>query len=369
MSSLMIRSNIWRICFTLAIGISTKALPQPLKLPRPISPFMSSTQTIGIAKVTVNYSRPAVKGRKIWGSLVPYGWNIQTPGSGNPAPWRAGANENTTISLSHDATIEGKNVPAGTYGLFFAVNEDNSAELVLSKNSRSWGSFYYDEKEDLLRAKVSLRDHEFTEMLTYDFINVTKGSGELVLNWEKKQFPVKIQFEVDQIVITDVKDQLRGPAGFAADPYIEAAFYAFTNNIDLEQAMRWVDQALVLDPGNFDALRVKSRILVRNGKAAESEKMMKDAIANATESELIEYGYSLLSLGLYDKAITMFTDNASRFGRSANLWDSLGEAYEMKGDKVNAIKNFKKALALNPPPNVRANSEKHLRELETNAGR
>jgi tetratricopeptide (TPR) repeat protein len=349
--------------YLLLLIVPISVFAQPISTPRPLSPAISTTQTIGIAKTTISYSRPAVKGRKIWGELVPYGLNVQPFGAGNPAPWRAGANENTTINLSHDATIEGKKVTAGTYGLFFIVNDESSAELILSKNSSSWGSFYYDQSEDEMRAKIQVRDHEFTEWLTYDFTNLTKSSAELVLNWEKKQFPVKIEFAVDEIVMSKAKDELRGPAGFTPDAYITAAFYAFQNNVDLEQAMKWVDKALEIDPGNFDALRVKSRILVRNGRAAEADQMMKDAIAQASESDIINYSYSLINLGLHDKAINVLTSNTARFPKSANIFDSMGEAYALKGDKPNAIKSFKKALSMNPSANVKANSEKYLKEL------
>ena len=94
--------------------ISLKAVSQPITTPRTPSPAASVTQTIGISTVAVNYSRPSVKGREIWGKLVPYGWNVQGFGAGNSAPWRAGANENSTIRFSHDAMVEGKSVPAGT---------------------------------------------------------------------------------------------------------------------------------------------------------------------------------------------------------------------------------------------------------------
>src|SRR5215510_11861569 len=109
-------------------SISLTVVAQPITTPRTPSPGASVSQTIGISTVTVNYSRPSVKGREIWGKLVPYGWNLEPGGNGNPAPWRAGANENTTIAFSHDASVEGKAVPAGVYGLFFAVNQDNTAE-------------------------------------------------------------------------------------------------------------------------------------------------------------------------------------------------------------------------------------------------
>src|SRR6185369_1586283 len=124
--------------------------------PRTPSPASTVSQTIGISTVSVNYSRPSVKGREVWGALVPYGWNVQAFGAGNSAPWRAGANENTVLKLSHPATIEGHSVPAGSYGLFFVINKDNTGEVILSKDSRSWGSFFYDPKQDQLRAKIQL---------------------------------------------------------------------------------------------------------------------------------------------------------------------------------------------------------------------
>src|SRR3977135_1231092 len=127
--------------------ISTTAWTQ-VTTPRVPSPAASVSQTIGISPVNINYSRPSVKGREVWGKLVPFGWNVQAFGAGNSAPWRAGAHENTTISVSHDAKVEGKDVPAGEYGLFFIINEDNTGEVILSKDYRSWGSFFYDAKND-----------------------------------------------------------------------------------------------------------------------------------------------------------------------------------------------------------------------------
>ena len=113
-------------------AIMWQAIAQPITTPRPASPAASITQTIGISTVKVDYSRPAVKGREIWGTLVPYGWNVEGFGAQNEAPWRAGANENTVITLSHPVTIEGKMVPAGSYGLFFTINADNTGDQRVS---------------------------------------------------------------------------------------------------------------------------------------------------------------------------------------------------------------------------------------------
>lgn len=342
--------------------ISATSNSQGITTPRIPSPAAVVTQTIGISTITINYSRPAVKGREVWGNLVPYGWVVQGFGAGNEAPWRAGANENTTIKLSHDAKIEGQTVPAGTYGLFYVINKDNSGELVLSKDSRSWGSFWYNPKQDLLRAKIQIRDIPHTELLTYDFSNTTKNTVELDLNWEKKQFPVKIEFDVDNIVMANATEELKGPTGFNWQGYSSAANYALQNKINYEQALKWIDQAIAQNSA-FPTLNIKANLLKEMGKTAESDKMMKDAISIATENELNLYGYQLMNQGNHDKAIEIFILNTQRHPKSANTWDSLGEAYVTKGDKKNAVINFKKSLTMNPPANTKANSEKYLKQL------
>src|SRR5689334_3336992 len=142
-------TSLKNLLLLIATAICVTSWGQGITTPNP-SPAAQTTQTIGISTVTVNYSRPSVKGREVWGQLVPYGLNLQPNGNGVPAPWRAGANENTTIAFSNDATVEGKPVHAGVYGLFFVVNQDNTAELILSSDHQSWGNFFYDPSHDLL---------------------------------------------------------------------------------------------------------------------------------------------------------------------------------------------------------------------------
>ena len=340
--------------------ISGAAFSQGITVPRTPSPAATVSQTIGISTVSVKYSRPAVKGREIWGSLVPYGWNPL--GNGTLAPWRAGANENTVIQFSHAANVEGQAVPAGSYGLFFVVNNDNTGEVILSKDSRSWGHFFYNPKQDQLRAKIQLRSIPNTELLTYDFENTTKTSAELVLNWEKKQFPVKIEFAVDDIVMANAAEELKGPIGFNWQGYASAADYAAQNKVNYEKASQWIDRALAQD-SSFTTLAIKSELLNAMGKNSEAQKIMNDLIAGATEIELNNYGYRLLNQREYDKAIEVLILNTQRYPKKANTWDSLGEAYAKKGDKKNAIINFKKSLSSNPPAIVKANSEKYLKQL------
>src|SRR5690606_15611646 len=238
----------------------------------------------------------------------------------------------TIITLSHDARIEGKSVPAGSYGLFFVINEDNSGEVVLSKDYRSWGSYWYDPSHDQLRAPITIRDNAMTELLTYDFVNLNKSSAELVLNWEKKQFPVKIEFAVDEIVMANAREELKGMKGFSWQSYSSAANYALQNNINLDEGLDWINQAIT---GNrsFVTLNTKAGILSAIGKAEEAGKLREEATKLATEVELNNYGYQLLNQGKHDEAIKVLTLNTERYPKSANVWDSLGEAYALKGDE------------------------------------
>ncbi|HTF17691.1 MAG TPA: DUF2911 domain-containing protein, partial [Chryseolinea sp.] len=136
----------------------------------------SVTQMIGLVSTTITYSSPDVHGsngedRKghIWGELVHYGFVDQGFGPAKAAPWRAGANENTTITFSHDVIVEGKPLKAGTYGLFLALGKDGPSQWIFSKNAASWGSYFYNEADDALRVSTNLEDGPYTEWLTYNF--------------------------------------------------------------------------------------------------------------------------------------------------------------------------------------------------------
>jgi hypothetical protein len=334
---------------------------QNITTPRP-SLSASVSQTVGISTVNVAYSRPAVKDREVWGGLVPFGWNVQAFGTKHEAPWRAGANENTVLELSHAAKVQDKEVPAGSYGLFFVINKDNTGEVILSKDFKSWGNYSYDPARDQMRAPIQIRESAFTELLTYHFVSVDKNSTELVLSWEKKQFPVKITFAVDDIVMANAADELKGVKAFDWKAHSSAANYALQNKVNLEQGLEWANRAVTQNK-NFTTLNAQAGLLQATGKTADADKIKKEALALATEVELNAYGYELLGMNQHDKAIEVLKMATDRYPKSANAWDSLGEAYALKGDTKNAIVNFKKSLTMNPSENVRANSEKFLKQF------
>ncbi len=144
------------------------------------SPNANVSQTIGITEVTISYGRPGVKGRKIWGGLVPYG-----------KVWRAGANEATTISFRNDVTIEGQPLSAGTYALFTLPTEDEWT-IIFNKTAQQWGAFNYDAGHDALRVNVKPQAADHKEWMSFGFRDLSANSATVVLRWEKLAVPFEI---------------------------------------------------------------------------------------------------------------------------------------------------------------------------------
>lgn len=178
--------------FSLLLICSYGVLAQPGNKPRP-SPKASVTQTIGAdTNITITYGRPGVKGRKIWGTLVPYGMAPGNNYSNNqPFPWRGGANETTTIEFSKDVKINGKPLPAGKYGLHFIPSEKEWI-VIFSKTNTGWGSFRYNQAEDALRVTTTAVKAPFQEWLVYGFDNLSDNGATAFLQWEELKVPFSI---------------------------------------------------------------------------------------------------------------------------------------------------------------------------------
>src|SRR4051794_27555648 len=180
MSTLRFRAGL--VAGLLLVLTAGAALAQQLDLPRP-SPNASVTQTVGITDITIKYSRPGVKGREIWGKLVPY-----------DKVWRTGANENTTITFSTPVKIEGHELPAGRYGLFTIPTADRWT-VIFSKDSNDLGAFNYKQEDDALRIEAGPQPAAFRERMAFGFDDVTDTSTKVILSWEKLQ--VTFTIEVD----------------------------------------------------------------------------------------------------------------------------------------------------------------------------
>ena len=342
-------------------GVGTVILAQQITTPRAASPAAKVSQTIGISKVTIKYSRPAVKEREIYGTnLVHYGYKNLGFGTAKESPWRAGANENTIINFSHDATVEGQAIPAGTYGLFVAVHEDGKADIIFSKNHSSWGSYFYNPEETQLKVTVNSEEVAHTERLTFDFVDLQAQSATAVLDWEQKRFPFTVGFEVHDIVLANARDELRGVKGFSWQGPASAANYCLQNNVNLEEGMAWADQALA-NNRNFNTLFVKAGLTKAAGQ--DPNALYDEAASVASKNQLNWLGYTVMGAGDHQRALGYFKANLKENPDDPNMHDSLGECYKTMGEKNLAIKSFKKSLSMNPPPNVKANSIKHLKEL------
>ena len=361
----MIQNHLAKFVLSLILFVNSSVFAQ-LDLPR-ASQMASVSQRVGITDVTISYSRPSVNGREVWGQLVPYGMNNLGFGTAKESPWRAGANENTTISFTDDVTIEGQPLKAGTYGLSMIVYEDGKATIIFSNNSTAWGSFFYEPSEDALRVDVQTGETPFTEQLTYDFTNVDATSATAVLNWEKKQIPFKIGVDVSNIVLNNIRQKLQNQAGFQRQSWEQAANYALNNGGDLNEALGWIDNAIAgqfYSQKTFNNVSIKAQIMNKIGNSQAYADLMDEAASMANANQLNNLGYQMLGTQDYKRALGYFEKAAKLDPTNPNVYDSLGECYKTMGDKKNAIKFLKKSLSMNPPPNVKANSEKLLAELD-----
>lgn len=219
------------------------ALAQLVTTPQ-ASPAAKTIQTIGITEVSVSYSRPAAKEREIWGALVPYGLHDLQWAGATHAPWRAGANENTVISFQHDAKVQGQPIKAGSYGFHLIIEESGEATAIFSSNYQSWGSYFYDPAEDVLRVSAQLEDAPFEERLKYEFSDLSKTGATLALHWENKRIPLSIEVDTDAIVVQNLKNEMRNDTGFLYQNVMAAANYLYENDLDLELALEWVDVSI-----------------------------------------------------------------------------------------------------------------------------
>jgi Protein of unknown function (DUF2911) len=315
-------------------------------------------QFIGPVEVSISYSSPDVHGPdgedrtgKIWGGVAHYGFIDQNFGTSKAAPWRAGANENTVFTVSHDVKIEGKELKAGTYGLFLAVSKEGPYTWIFSKNSSSWGSYFYNPKEDALRVDVTPMDAPYKEWLTYGFEDRLPSSANAYLRWEKKRIPFKIEVpNINEIYVSKMRDELRSMTGFKQENWITAAQFCVENKINLEEALTWVDMSVsnpFIGVENFTTRQTRSMILQALGREAEAnaemEKVIKDP--NASVQDIHQYGRSLLAAGKKEKAMEIFKYNAQKHPNdkfTPNI--GLARGYTAMGDKKNAIKHWELAI-------------------------
>jgi len=342
------------------------------------------SQWIGLVKVTITYHSPNVHGVSgrdrtghIWGELVKYGMFDDGFGPSKAAPWRAGANETTTIAFSHAVKIGGKDIPAATYGLFLEVQPTGPWTWILSTQT-GWGAYQYDPKNDLVRVSATPEPAPYTEFLTYGFDERRLDSAAAFLQWEKQRagfaiaVPNSLQLYVDQM-----RKELLGWPGFNYQNWQNAAQFCADNKINLEEALVWADKAISEPFRNaaqgredFSTLRTKAAVLRAMGRDADAGTVMDKAVAmpDAPVMGVHQYGSSLIAAGKKDQAMAIFKLNRQRHPEDTFVtYVGLARGYTAIGDTRNAIANWELAIK-NIPENQKPNLpayEQALKALKT----
>ena len=333
----MIREALRGIFFCLSITAISGVSPAQsfvLDLPRP-SQRAQITQRVGITDVTISYHRPLVNDRKVWDALVPYG-----------RVWRAGANENTTISFSDPVKIEGKPLDKGTYGLHMIPTADQWT-IIFSKNSTSWGAFTYNEAEDALRVSVKPQATEMHNALTYDFDQLQPDSAVVVLQWEKVAVPFKVGVDVHDIVQASLKKQLRNLSQYTWTSWDDAANYLLAEKVALDDALNYSNKSIE-NEDRYDNEMTKSQLLAALNRKEEAAAAEKKALAMASPLQVHLYARQLQGQKRPDEAYVIFRDNAKKHPELWFVHSGLARIYSSQGKFDDAAKEMKLALEKAP---------------------
>ncbi|EON76729.1 hypothetical protein ADIS_2788 [Lunatimonas lonarensis] len=230
-------------CFALFITIAEAQIQMPQA-----SPPSKTTQLVGLTQISLEYSRPSVRDRKIFGTLVPYG-----------EVWRTGANSATTFEFSTDVSIEGRSLPAGKYALY-SIPGSSTWTLIFYRNTSLWGAIGYDPKDDVFRIQVPRRKLKSSvETFEIGFNNITDTGTTIRLQWEKSEVSFRIETEVDAIVMKQIEDQVINKTPSNPGVYFQAATYYFNTGKDLSKALEWVTKSVEADP-KYWTIHLKAKI-------------------------------------------------------------------------------------------------------------
>lgn len=359
------------IMVTVLLLASTASFGQMDVPPVGGNPRATVSEEVGITSITIKYSRPDVNKRegKIYGdgNVVTYGFSTSSFITNKPtAPWRAGANENTTISFEHDVKIEGKDLKAGTYGLHMAMGADN-VTIIFSNQSEAWGSFYYDEKYDALRVNVKpLALDKSVEWLKYEFIDHKEKSCVIAMQWEKIAVPFRVDVDVDNIVLARLREQTTSQKNFNSTNMIQASSFCFNKNINLEEALGWAQRAVSGFNGqkSYVSLRNLATGYEKLNRLPQADSVMTEALTMANMNQYVGYGRALLTQKRNDKAAEVLQAAKTKFGDVFAVNNAMMFAYSAKNDFKNAIRHAEAAIKQAPNDTAKKTLEGQLAKLK-----
>ncbi|MBK7289360.1 MAG: DUF2911 domain-containing protein [Chitinophagaceae bacterium] len=356
------------IVFLLVVATGNAQL---LQLPDGGVNFKSNAgRKVGMTDIEINWNAPGVKGRegKIWGtSVANYGFEVLGFGSNMPSPWRAGANESTTISFSTDVTINGKSLAAGTYGFFIALYTD-SCTLIFNKNTKGWGSYFYNSNLDVLRVTTLQQKDmkESKERLEYTFAKQTANTIEVALEWERWRIPFTVTTDVKQTTLAYLKSQMSGAMGFDPPSLETAAGWCLQNEVNYEEALNWANSAVDPNLGGvktFRALSTKAGLLNKLNRQQEADELMTVALDNATSIEMHGYGRQLLTQNKVKEAMQVFQKNYDKYKGAWPTNVGMMRGYSASGNLKKALEHAKLALAQAPDAGNKSALEQAVQKL------
>jgi ribosomal protein L17 len=323
------------LCFAI-VGLGQIAFAQSdLKTPD-VSQAAEVKQRIALTDMTVNYHRPLVNGRKIWGALVPYG-----------KVWRAGANENTTIEFSDDVSVEGKPLAKGLYGLHMIPNAD-SCTVIFSKTNTAWGSYSYDQKDDALRVDVKPRSlAENKEALEFDFEDLKPNSTAVTLKWEKVGIPFTVTVNDADATLKNIQAQMKGAGQFAWQAPDQAAQFCLTKKINLDEALRWANLS-IQNEERFENLSTKADILKALNKQDEAKTTWNKALEIGKAPDLYTYARQQQNQKKAAEAMEIFKEVAKRFPNGVFGYLAQARIKSAAGDYAAALSDAKQAQTAAP---------------------
>jgi tetratricopeptide (TPR) repeat protein len=307
-------------------------------------------QRIGLTDISIRYHRPLAKGRKVFGGLEPYG-----------KPWRAGANENTTIEFSDAVTVEGRPLAKGTYGLHMIPGETDWT-VIFSKNSGSWGSFSYDQVEDALRVTVKSHPDEFHDALTYDFDDLKPNSTVVTMRWDKVAVPFKVETNVNESVQQSLRNQLRGRAQYEWQAWEEAAEFLLDNKLSPEDALKYANNS-IQNEDRFENQITKYRALTLLNRNDEATAARKHAFEMGSANQIHGLGRQLQQQGKQDQAFEVFRFNIKKNPDHWTAHSELARIACSTGDFDTAVKEMKLSVAA-APEQIKAPLDALVKRLE-----
>jgi Protein of unknown function (DUF2911) len=329
----------------------------------------SVSEAIGFCEVKIHYNRPGVKGRegKIWGTdIAHYGLKDLQFGTSKAAPWRVGANECTVISFSTDAKIEGKSIAAGSYGLLMSLGETETT-VIFNKNTTAWGSYSYNPADDVLQVTVKNETlDKSVEWMKFEFENQTNTGATIAMQWEKRKVAFKVETDAIKLQFESFKRELETPKGFTSAAFVQAASFCLQNNYELEQGFVWANRAAAPTfPGEktFNSLNTVANYLTKQGKQAEADAVMKEAIPLGTVGQVNVYARSLIAKRPKD-AFDIYKANYDKFPNIFASNFGMIRAYSGIGDLKKALEFAKLALPQAPVPAQKAIVEQVIKDLE-----